>query len=152
MKRVFSVFLATVLMLSMAGCGGESAKEVDLNALYETLLETTPKMILLDDTMRLNLLGIVEEDCVQVITAVCSDGLRADEIWLIQAKDADALARIASLAEVRLNAKAEESITYSPEQYAVVQKAKMLTEGLYFVLLVSPNVDALKETVEIALK
>ena len=52
----------------------------------------------------------------------------------------------------RLFAKGEESITYSPEQYAIVQKAVTVTEGLYFALVVSPDVDALKATVEAAVK
>ena len=153
MKRMIAFLLAMLLMLSMTACGGENAKEVDLAALYEQLLETTPQMIqIADSNMRLNLFGIREEDCLQVITAVCADGLRTDEIWLIQAKDADALERIKTLAESRLYAKGEESVTYSPEQYAIVQKAETVTEGLYFALLVSPDVDTLKANVESALK
>ena len=41
--------------------------------------------------------------------------------------------------------KGEESITYSPEQYEVVQKAQVLTNGLYMALIVSPDVEALAE-------
>ena len=76
--------------------------------------------------------------------AICSDSLRTDEIWLIEAVDAEALQRIQTLAENRLTAKAEESITYSPEQYAIVQKAVVVTQGNYFALLVSPEVEALE--------
>lgn len=153
MRRGISFLVALVLMLSMTACGGESAKKVDLNALYDQLLETTPEMILIEDSnMRLNLFGIQEADCVQVVIAVCADGLRTDEVWLIEAKDSGALERIVTLAENRLFAKGEESITYSPEQYAIVQKAEMVTEGLYFALLVSPDVDTLKASVEAALK
>jgi hypothetical protein len=121
-------------------------------SVYETLLETAPEMILIDDAdLRLNLFGLRQEDCVQVITAVCADGLRTDEIWLIEAKDAAALERIAELAENRLFAKGEESITYSPEQYAIVQKAETVTKGLYFALLVSPDVESMKTAVDAAM-
>lgn len=153
MKREISFLLALVLMLSMAACGGGNTKDLDLSELYQQLLDTTPEMILIEDAnMRLNLFGIQEADCVQVFTAVCADGLRTDEVWLIEAKDAAALERIATMAENRLFAKGEESITYSPEQYAIVQKAETVTEGLYFALLVSPDVDTLKSAVEAALK
>lgn len=154
MKRLIAFILTAACMLSLTACGGgeSTAKEVDLNALYETILETTPEMMLVEDNMRLNLLGIQEEDCAQVITAICADALRTDEIWLVEAVDADALERISAMAESRLGAKADESITYSPEQYAVVEKAEMVTEGLYFVLIVSPDVDTLKDIVQEALQ
>ena len=152
MKRGISFLLVLVLMLGMTACGG-SAKEVYMEELYQQLLDTMPEMILIEDAdMRLNLMGIQEGDCVQVVTAVCADGLRTDEVWLIEAKDAAALERIAALAENRLFAKGEESITYSPEQYAIVQKAVTVTEGLYFALVVSPDVDALKASVEASVK
>ena len=152
MKRVVACVFALAMILTLAACGG-SEKKVDIPALFAELLKIAPEMILLDDAdMRLNLLGIQEDDCVQVFTAVCADGLRTDEIWLIEAKDAAALERIQTLAENRLFAKGEESITYSPEQYAVVQKAETVTEGLYFALLVSPDVDAMKAAVESAMK
>lgn len=152
MKKMFSLLLVVTIMLGMTGCGAD-AKEVALDAVYHELLETMPEMILIEDAdMRLNLLGIQSKDCTQVVTAVCADGLRTDEVWLIEAKDAAALERIAALAESRLFAKAAESETYSPEQYAIVQKAVTVTEGLYFALLVSPNVDTLKAAVDAALK
>lgn len=153
MKKTVAVILIFILMLAMTACASADAKEVALDTVYSQLLETMPEMILIEDgDMRLNLMGIQADDCVQVITAVCADGLRTDEVWLIEAKDAAALDRIAALAENRLLAKAAESETYSPEQYAVVQKAETVTEGLYFALLVSPDVDTLKAAVEAAVK
>ena len=153
MKRGISLVLALAFVLGMTACGGGNAKEVNMEELYQVVLETMPEMILIEDAdMRLNLMGIQEGDCAQVVTAVCADGLRTDEVWLIEAKDAAALERIAAMAENRLYAKGEESITYSPEQYAIVQKAVTVTEGLYFALLVSPDVDALKAAVDAAVK
>ena len=153
MKRIVSLILALVMMLCLTACGGKNQKDVNMEALYQTLQETLPDMILLEDEgLRLNLMGIQEADCVQVITAVCADGLRTDEVWLIEAKDAAALERISALAENRLIAKGEESITYSPEQYAVVQKAVTVTEGMYFALLVSPDVEVLKAAVDAAVQ
>lgn len=153
MKRGISLLLVLVFMLGMTACGGKNVKDVNMEELYQQLLETMPEMILIEDAdMRLNLMGIQEGDCVQVVTAVCADGLRTDEVWLIEAKDAAALERITTLAENRLVAKGEESITYSPEQYAIVQKAVTVTEGLYFALVVSPDVDALKASVEASVK
>lgn len=119
---------------------------VDLQALYEILAADMPEMILLDENMMLNFYGIEPGDYVQAAVATCADGLRTDELWLIQAVDEDALARLKDLAQTRLRMKGEESITYSPEQYAVVEKAQILTDGLYLAVIVSPDVDSLAET------
>ena len=91
----------------------------------------------------LNFCGIKAEQCKQVVVAVCSDGLRADEVWLIEAADEAALEALKGLADGRLTRKGEESITYSPEQYEVVKKAEVITAGNYLAVLVSPDVDAL---------
>ena len=160
MRRLISIILAASMLLCLCGCKSdvpagtqppveteEKKEPADMQALYETLAARMPEMILMDETTMLNFCGIQAGDCVQVVAAICADGLITDEVWLIEAKDAEALDRLKSLAETRLQMKGEESITYSPEQYAVVQKARILTEGLYMALIVSPDVDELAELV-----
>lgn len=153
MKKMMCLMLAVLLALGMTACGGkEQAKSADLNALYETIAPNLPQMLPMDETTMMNFLGIDAADCTQAAVAICAEGLRADEVWLIEAKDADAFARIKTLAEARLKAKAEETVSYNPEQYAVVEKAQLLTEGNYLFLLVSPDVDTLAAAVEAALQ
>lgn len=155
MKKITAFVLAAVMLLSMTACGSEPAdtkKNVDLNALYESFGTSLPEMWVLDEEMMLNMYGIKAEDCNQVIAAIVSTGLAADEVWLIEAKDADALARLKTLAESRMTAKADETINYLPDQYVFVEKGVILTEGLYLALLVSPDVDTLKAAFEEAVK
>lgn len=147
MKKMIALMLA-LLMLCLAGCGGKDAGakvEMDVQSVYEAMVEKMPEMLAMDEMMMLNFCGIEAEMCQQVAVAVCFDGLRADEIWLIEAKDADTLEDLKDLAESRLERKGEESITYSPEQYEVVQKAEILTAGNYLAVIVSPDVDELVE-------
>ena len=145
MKRLIALLLV-ILTLCLAGCGGkEQAVEMDVQAVYESMESTLPEMLVMDEAMMLNFCGIKAEQCNQVVVAVCSDGLRADEVWLIEAKDADALEALKDLADGRLTRKGEESITYSPEQYEVVQKAEVITAGNYLVVIVSPDVQDLVE-------
>ena len=59
--------------------------------------------------------------------------------------DAATADKVAALAQSRLQAKAEESASYSPEQYAVVQKAQLLRSGNYLALIVSPQVETLSQ-------
>ena len=155
MKKIFAMILCAAMLLGMTACGSEAApaqKSVDLNALYESFGPSLPEMWVLDEEMMLNMYGIKAEDCTQVITAIVSTGLAADEVWLIEAKDADALARLKALAESRMTAKAEETVNYLPDQYVFVEKGVILTEGLYLALLVSPDVDTLKASFESAVK
>ena len=52
--------------------------------------------------------------------------------------------RIYELAQVRLVAKEDETISYAPDQYQVVLNAELVKEGLYLALLVSPEVEMMK--------
>jgi hypothetical protein len=158
MKKLI-VLLLVLTVLSLAACSPAAPSsqtqptqpsteaapvELDLQAIYDECAKTMPEMIPLDATMMLNYCGIKAEDCAVAVVAICSDGLRTDEIWLIEAVDAAALDRLAAMADARLQAKGEESISYSPEQYAVVQKAKVIRFGNYLAVLVSPDVDTLE--------
>ena len=144
MKKYIAILLV-VLVLCLAGCGGkdQTVNVIDVEAVYDSMEAVLPEMLPMDEAMMLNFCGIKAEQCKQVGVAVCSDGLRADEVWLIEAVDEGALEELKNLADGRLTRKGEESITYSPEQYEVVKKAEVITAGNYLAVLVSPDVDAL---------
>lgn len=152
MKKIICAILAACLLLSMAACGKKEAPAVSLDtaALYESYSQYLPEMFYPDEATLLNFLGIHAEDCVQYKVAICAEGLRADEVWLIEAKDAAALENLTALANARIQSKLDETETYAPDQYLIVQKAEVLTNGLYLALFISPDVDALKAGFEAA--
>ena len=153
MKKLTCLVLAAVLLLSLAACGAkEEEKTVDLNALYESYGQYLPDMFTPDAETMLNFLGIDTADCTQAVVAICGDGMRADEVWLLQAKDEAALERLTELARTRIVAKEDETISYAPDQYEVVVKAELLTSGKYLALLVSPEVEAMKAAFEAAVQ
>lgn len=156
MKKIFCTLLALVMLLSLAACGPDTPateptgnnqppKELTMSEMYETITNgvTMPEMLLLDADMMLDLTGVKSADCKQAVIYICGDGLRTDEIWLIEAADQASLAGLKSLVQARLDFKADESESYSPEQYAIVQKAQVIENGLYLAVLVSPEVDTL---------
>lgn len=157
MKKLLVLCMAAVMAFSLFGCGekpdnsksdeteGSTAELAELNMeqVYEKL--AIQGMIKLEEGMILNLCGVAAEDVNQAVVAICEDSLKTDEIWLMEAKDANAAKKIVEAANNRLETKGAESVTYSPEQYAVVQKAKLLQKGNYIALIVSPDVDALAE-------
>ena len=152
MKKVISLMLALILVLSMTACGGkaEAAVSVDVNALYESYSQYMPDMFYPDDATLMNFLGIDVADCVQYKVAICAEGMRSDEVWLIEAKDEAALATLQELAQNRIASKLDETVTYAPDQYVIVEQAQVLVNGLYLALLISPDVDALAEGFEAA--
>lgn len=154
MKKTVCFILALILVFAVCGCGGEEApaKTVELQPLYDSLTPSLPDMLVLDETMRLNLMGIKDEYCSQVICSVVAFSLQADEIWLIEAADEEALATLKTRAENRLRAKMEEASFYSPTQYAICEDGRIITHGLYLAFIVSPDADsfeaAFKEAME----
>ena len=154
MKRIVALLLAVLMLCALAACGGKDAGsdvQMDVQAVYDSMVPLMPEMLPMDEMMMLNFCGIEAEMCEQAAVSVCFDGLRADEVWLIEAKDADSLKQLEALAQSRLVRKGEESITYSPEQYEVVQKAEVMTVGNYLVMIVSPDVQDLLSVVNEAI-
>lgn len=143
MKKILCVCL---VLLFLTGCGAQTAK-MDMAAVYADLGKAVqlPEMLELDENMMLDYCGIQAEDVSQAVVMICADSLRTDEIWLLEAVDANAAARLMELAEGRLVQKGEESITYSPEQYKVVEKAQLIQAGNCIALLVSPDSEAMAQ-------
>lgn len=150
MKRFISFVLAALMLLSavgFVGCGEEKKESesvvLDMTKIYADFEKTLPEMTMMDETMMLNFCGIDKADCKQAVVSVCSDGLKADEIWLIEANGTETLEKLKGLAENRLERKDEESITYSPEQNKVVKSAEIIVSGNYLAMICSPDVEAL---------
>ncbi len=152
MKKILILALALLMAFGMAACGEEkpeetepTVKELNMASVYDKLTTAAqiPEMLQLEASMMLDYCGIDSAKTKQAVVQICADSLRTDEIWLLEATDEAAAKELMDAANERLRKKGEESITYSPEQYAVVQKAKLFQTGNYVVLIVSPDVDAL---------
>ncbi len=147
MRRIIALCLALLTALSLAACGNKPADQntppaiTDMEQMYTEIQNKVqmPEMLKLDAGMMLDYCGIRQEDVKQAVVAICADSLRTDEIWLLEAVDEAAAGRLMELANKRLQKKGEESKEYSPEQYAVVEKAKLLQKGNFIALLVSPD-------------
>ncbi len=155
MKKLIA--LICVLAALLCGCGAQApsapAVQADVNELYAAAEAVgMPNMLDMAPDMQLNIYGIRSEDVKQSKVVVCTDGLRADEVWLIEAVNAEAAAKIKGLAENRLKQKDAESITYSPEQNVIVKKSHISVEGNYVIFICSPDVEAMVVAVQAGLK
>ncbi len=147
-KLICAVALAVVLaVLSGCAAGGEKEIKIDVNEVYESIAAkvTMPEMMTLSEKRMLNFLGIDSQQCVQYAVYVCADNLCADEVWMVEAVDAEAADLIEELAKGRLERKAAENKDYLPDQYEIVQKGQIIRSGNYVMLFVSPEVDTVVE-------
>ena len=143
MKRTLAILLPLLLALALllTGCGEKSAAHADLQAVYDeigTRLEL-PEMLLLSEKNIENYYGIDPAACSQLIAAISGDGLRVDEIWLIETgseKEAEALL---ALAKSRIEQICAETESYLPDQYAVAKNAQALRTGTSVGLFISPD-------------
>ncbi len=152
MKRLIRAALLLTLLalpLLLTGCGGKekSVPRADLPALYEQLkaLPDAPEMVLISEKRMVNYYGIDPQVCPQALLARCSDGLRADEIWLVEAADEAAAKTIAERAEARIRQLCEETENYLPEQYLIVKQAKVVQVGNSVGLFISPQSDRMAD-------
>ncbi len=160
LKKVLAILLCVTTLLTLCACGPKddvnepSTDEVnqvadsdsdnatvDLKKIFDDCVALMPEMYPLDSDKMYNSYGVNPEDYVECYAAISADGMLADEIWIIKAKDADALKRIQDAAKNRIQAKDEESITYSPEQNKIVKASETITIGEYFAFICSPDVD-----------
>lgn len=162
MKRIVSALLIVMTLLSLSACEKEAdpttngatvttapvnkePQNLNLTETYAAMVKGVqmPDMLNIEGDMLLDLFGVRAEHYKQAQVYMCSNSLQADEIWLIEAANEEALATLKNLAQARLQQKDDESITYSPEQNAVIKKAHLATYGKYLVMIVSPDVEAL---------
>ena len=164
MKKLISILLIAITLLGLTACqSGDPAstpnsnpsssqnstpntpKDLVLSNVYTAMTAKAqmPEMMRVEEDMLLDLYGIKAEQYKQVEVYLCADSLRADEIWLIEAVDAEALQNLKGLAQARLQQKDDESVTYSPAQNAIVKKAHLETYGNYLVMIVCPEVEAI---------
>ena len=145
MRKALTLLICLGMLLTLAACAGggktEAPQEIDLEKIWAKISDKIqiPPMLDLPEDLMLDLCGIRADNITSAKVLICEDSLRTDEVWLIEAKDEASAKDIEKLAQNRLKAKGEESITYSPEQYAVVEKAELVVTGKYVVLFVSPD-------------
>ncbi len=148
-KKARGCALLLCCLLLLCGCGKAEKKSepADLPAIYEQILQETgsPGMILLSETKIERLYGFHAEDCPQMLIAISDDGLRIDEIWMIEAKSEEAAAELEVLARERAEHLANETENYLPDQYQVAKEARTVRIGKIVGLFVSPKAAVMEE-------
>lgn len=116
-----------------------------LDVLYEQVTRTVevPEMLELKDDFLSVYLGLSPEDFKDGRFYVCSNNLKADEIWLVELESEEAAARMLEKARERIGIKAQSYQNYLPEEYEIVTRGIAVSRGRFTALFISPDAEAM---------
>lgn len=147
MKRICTVCsLVLCLLLAMTACSGGSSgsgKTVDVKAAMEEIRSTYEFTDVMDvtDNMLMSTYGIEADDVKSYAGIVDASGIRAAEVMLVEAKDADSAERVRAALQTRLDNRRAQMKDYLPEVYATLEKSKVSVSGNYVALICDENQD-----------
>ena len=144
MKRICTVCsLVLCLLLAMTACSGGSGKTVDVKAALEEIRSTYEFTDVMDvtDNMLMSTYGIEADDVKSYAGIVDASGIRAAEVMLVEAKDADSAERVRAALQARLDNRRAQMKDYLPEVYATLEKSKVSVSGNYVALICDENQD-----------
>jgi len=150
-KKTLRVLIFLLLPILLTACGpttpAKKALEIDVEELLEQMADETKwdDMMSMNNKHLKNLYGIEEADVASFAGAMKTDGITADEVLILEAKDTETAEALVKKLQARLKAKSNEAKDYLPAQYRVIEEAEIVQKERYAVILVSPDVEALLE-------
>lgn len=148
-RSVTLLSLALLMLLGVSACGGgkQAAADLDVKAVMADMLAKYPIQdgMELNESDMLNFYGIQAEDMEAFAADLAADGITANEIVLVKAKDEDSAKNVETKLQSRLDARRNELNGYLPDQYEIVEKSEVKRDGVYVRLIISPQQDQLVE-------
>ena len=89
--------------------------------------------------------GITDEQMTDFAGAVCTNGVRQDQIIYFKAKDEASADYIAEKLQDNWQATYNVIQNYDPDQMSIIENAKVERDGLYVSLVMSADADKIKE-------
>jgi hypothetical protein len=154
MKKYFALAVAVVLIVcTLAACGG-SAKEVvlkdimnDINSKYGI-----SDLKVLESASDLNrYYNIAEEDVKQFAAELTTAASQYNEVILVEAVDADAAGRVATMLNNHLDAQVNTAKSYDQDTLAMVESCKVVTKGNIVYLVIGDKADEKNKDIDAAL-
>ena len=128
--------------------------QVTPQSIYEAIGQQVelPSMIEGDDSFISNYYGINPADLDGYVFASAEEATLADSVIIMKAKSEDAVANLTASLNTVIEQKAAEMENYLPEQYDIVVKSSVKTEGTYVYLVISEDADSIEAVIQDALK
>jgi cytochrome P450 len=128
-----------MLVFCLSGCSAP-AKEVNLSDVMDQIqdavqLDSSMQDLTMDQIS--TLYGISSAQVEQFAGKIATSGILADEIIMIEAKDADAAKEIKSAVDARYQAKLDEMKDYLPDEYSKSRRARSCRQKLVAMFIAS---------------
>lgn len=169
MKRIIALTLAVLMIAALfAACGGDKkeegnsndAKSVDLTAVMndinsqfdisESTVQGLKKLETTDELDRYYM--IAAEDIKQFAAERSSSSTDYTEVVLVEAVGADAVNKIVTQLNSRLDAQRSTARSYTPEAVDMLEGCSVKTNGNFVYLIINDKQDEIVKVVEDALK
>ncbi|MGE4353973.1 MAG: DUF4358 domain-containing protein [Oscillospiraceae bacterium] len=152
MKKIIALLVVMALLLLLPACGSEENKVKDFDPadLSAALLDSncfTDLLSEMDTAVALELYGIDAEK-VDGCSVYLGTGATAEEIAVFKAVDADAAAEIAAALQDRVASQVEAYKNYVPKEVPKLEKAIVLSKGVYAVYVTAEDSDGARSIVD----
>ena len=156
MKRSFIAGLFVVIAcLMIAGCGGSSAKELDIAAFASAAVEKVDfgdELLEVPEGMLSDYYVLPKDKVSASAVYVSGTGATASELAVFKCKDADATKAVKSAVETRIAEQTASYENYRPDEKFRLENAFVAVEGNYVVFAVSNDNDAVEKLLESSMK
>ncbi|WP_409179000.1 DUF4358 domain-containing protein [Brevibacillus fortis] len=155
MKRFLSVLLMFAIGMGiLAGCDGGTIEELSAPELGERIQQTVSFQDMKQgDLEKLQKLYQIEAEKVEnFILYTASSNVKADELAVIKVKDASDTENVKEKIQQRIEAQTIKLKDYRPEEYFLIEKHVLKTNGQFVLFAVSKEVDQIESVFDEALK
>lgn len=149
MKKILSLLLLCVLVLSLAGCGSEAPKEIDGQALAGELMDAAVFSVPLDELKASKAGVFYSVDGAKLADAVMyhGSGTSKEQVVIFKAVDEKSAAEMQETLKGLVAEWIEADRNYAPAEAAKLEKAVLRQGGVYVVLVVAADADKAAEIV-----
>lgn len=147
-KLTIAILALAVMVGLLAGCAGKNEESGSLTA--AEVAERIEKSADLSnmkqgDANRLEkLYHLTSNDLEDFVLFTASSNVKADELLVIRLKEASETDRVMEQIEQRIAAQAAKFKDYRPEQYFLIEKRVLKTNGRYILFSVSAEADSME--------
>ncbi len=168
MKRILALSLAVLMIAAVfVACGGskddkksDSAKSVDLtsvlndiNSQYDINDSSVDGLKKLETTDELDRYYMISADDIKQFAAERSSSSKDfTEVVLVEANDADAVNKIVTQLNSRLDAQRSTARSYTPEAVSILEASEVKTNGNFVYLVINEKQSDINSLIENALK
>ena len=156
MKRsIIAVLFVVSLCLLIAGCGGSSAKELDVAAFASAAVEKVDfgdDLLSVPNDMLSDYYFLPKDKVSESAVYVSGTGATASELAVFKCKDADAAKEVKTAVETRISEQIASYENYRPDEKFRLENAFVAVDGNYVVFAVSNDNQAVEKLLESSMK